>query len=460
MHISPEKEEVLKAKARRISIKEGAAASLMDSFGTRYITPFALAMGSNNTIIGILASLPNLLGNFSQMLTIKIMEQASRKKILVTGTLLQAIMWLPLILIGLLFSLSHSVLHFDAVVMGLFIMVVYSLGFAFGSAITPAWISWMKDIVEGHRLGVYFGKRERIIVIIGLIGMLIAGIALDFFKKINLFLGFSVLFGVAFFVRVLSSHLLTKQYEPKFQQKKESFFDIWQFIKKMSHNNFGRFVIFISAFYFGVYVAGPFFSVYMLKDLNFTYTQYIIIVMASLLSHIIFVPAWGKFSDTYGNLIVLRITGVAIPAIPLLWLLSPIVLLYQPSMLLFYLIAIEAFSGMMWAGFNLSSSNFVYDAVTRDKLAICASYLNIIKAVAIFIGATLGGLLSTYSFGILGLAPLLSIFLLSGILRIATLGFFLHRIREVRFVREFGVKQALEKFSHMTPHKLFNYVFR
>lgn len=52
----------------------------MDGAGSRYITPYALAIGANNTQIGLLTSIPSLLGNLSQLFTSKIIEKTSRKK--------------------------------------------------------------------------------------------------------------------------------------------------------------------------------------------------------------------------------------------------------------------------------------------------------------------------------------------------------------------------------------------
>ena len=54
-------------QAKTISIKEGSAASLMEGFGTRYITPYALYLGASNTQIGLLSSFPGLLGSLAQI---------------------------------------------------------------------------------------------------------------------------------------------------------------------------------------------------------------------------------------------------------------------------------------------------------------------------------------------------------------------------------------------------------
>ena len=100
-------ENELKEKTKKYSIKEGSSYSFMDGFGLRYISPFAVAIGANNTQIGLLSSIPTLFGNLSQLLTPKIMEKTSRKKIVFLGVLMQALSWLPLITISILFYLKY-----------------------------------------------------------------------------------------------------------------------------------------------------------------------------------------------------------------------------------------------------------------------------------------------------------------------------------------------------------------
>ena len=77
-----------------------------------------------------------------------------------------------------------------------------------------------------------------------------------------------------------------------------------------------------------------------------------------------------------------------------------------------YLLIIELVSGMIWAGFNLAAGNFIYDVVTRQRMAICTSYFNIISGFGVLLGATLGGILSSHKVNIFGLHPILFVFLL------------------------------------------------
>lgn len=220
-------EEKLKAKARSISIKEGSAYSVSEGFGLRNITPYALALGANNKHIGFLSSIPGLLGTLSQLYALKLMTKISRKKIAFYGALLQAVMWLPIIFLGILFfffNIDHSLIP-------TLLIFIYTLVVLFGSFFGPAWSSWMKDIVSNNQ-GKYFGRRNKICGFIALVSMMIAGFILDYFKKTKLIYGFMIIFGIAFLFRAISSFLFLKKYEPEIKYEKNTISAFFSLLKQ------------------------------------------------------------------------------------------------------------------------------------------------------------------------------------------------------------------------------------
>jgi MFS family permease len=443
--LNVETEEQLIEKSKKISVREGSAYSMMEGFGSRYITPFALAIGANNAIIGFLNSVPSLLGNLSELYTIKAMDKWSRKKIVLTGVLLQALMWLLLIGVGALYfilDIKNSVPAYS-------LIFVYTLLIIFGAFASPAWTSWMRDIVTKNQ-GDYFGKRNRVVGIFVFISILAASFILDYFKHTKLYIGFVILFSFAFLGRAISAYLFTKQYEPKLQPDKEAYFTIFQFIKKMPTNNFGKFVIYFSLVSLAVTVAGPFFTVYMLKNLGFSYVDFMIVTLSAAVSSFIFMPIWGKFADKHGNVKVMRICGFFIILVPFLWLFGALLAIGGFQQIIYLLILFEIFSGIFWSGFNLSAANFIYDTVSRQRIAICVTYFHIINSVGILIGAGLGGIISSLHFTFFGLSPLLFIFLLSGVLRMAVYIALHAKLKEVREVQGFSFKKyAKEKMFHL-----------
>lgn len=445
-----EEEHKKKEKTKKRSIAEGSAYSVMDGAGLRNITPYALALGANNAQIGLLTSIPNLFGTLTQLFTTKAMEKYSRKKILLFGVILQALMWIPMILIGFFYFYKGL----DSATSTNSLILIYTLMVLFGGFVNPAWNSLISDIVSKEERGKYFGKRNKILGIVALVVMLIAGFVLDYFKQTKLFIGFAIIFGICFIARAISAYLLSKHYEPEFKLEEGYYFSLRQFVKKIPESNFGKFVIFVCLVQLATAIASPFFAVYMLKDLNFSYTTYILIVIASSLSSLLFMPIWGKFADRYGNLRIMKICGFFTPFIPLVWLASPLVLDFNPGILIYYLLFMEFLSGLVWAGFNLTTVNFIYDAVTRQRIALCVAYFNLFVGIGVFIGATLGGIVASMNFVVFGMNSILFVFLLSFIVRFGVYLLMIGKINEVREVETFDGKKFGKEFRKEVGEEL------
>jgi len=443
-------EEELRTKTKRLSISEGIAGSVMDGSGSRYITPYALALGANNTQISLLTSIPSLLGNLLQLLTSKAIEKYSRKKIIVIGVFLQALMWLPMIGVGYFFFYNQLGNTISSNLMILF----YVLFIIFGAFLSPAWNSLMKDVVGRETAG-YFGRRNRITGAVSLGVMLISGFVLNYFQGIsNVFIGFLILFGVAFASRIASGFFITKHYDPELKLEKGYYFSFWQFIKKIPQHNFAKFSVFISLMMLATSIASPFFTVYMIRDLKFNYGIWTLISISGSVSALLFMPLWGKFADKFGNLRVLRLTGALVPFVPVLWIPTMLLAKISLTSVVVYIFIEEFISNLIWAGFNLSYANFIYDAVTRQRLALCIAYFNILNGIGVFIGASLGALLASFNFSLFGLNPLLFVFLLSGIVRAIVYIFMMPRIKEVREVQEYEKGEIRKEISKVfTPFR-------
>jgi len=410
-----------KEKTMKISIKEGAAASVMSGFIDSYITPYALALQANNAQIGFLSSIPNLLSPISQIFGSKIMEKYSRKRIIITAVSLHALMLLPILSLSLFFWKNLFSTYLPIILISL-----YSLFAIFGAIAGPAWFSLLGDIVPEKIRGRYFGKRNKICGAIALIATIVAALILDLFKTKGLLLiGFSILFLVACFARLISAYLFKKHYEPKLKLEQGYYFSIWQFIKKAPKNNFGRFAIYVALINLTTNIAGPFFAVYMLKDLGFSYITFMLINISASIFSLLFMPIWGKFSDKYGNRMLLKIGSFLVPLLPIAWLFSssPLYLALVPQLI----------SGLAWSAFNLAAGNFIYDSVSVQRRGICVAYYNLLNGVGIFLGATIGGLIAQY-LSISFMNVFLFIFLISGIARFIVAVIFVPKIKEVRKV--------------------------
>jgi len=419
------REKLEKERTLKLSIKEGSFSSLMTGLGDSYIIPYALALNANNLQIGLLRSFSGLLPPISQIYGAKLMERYSRKKIIVNYVALQAFMWIPIILLSLLVWKGFLILTIPYL-----LIVFYTLYGIFGSIAGPSWFSLMGDIVPEKIRGKYFGKRNMITGTVALIATLVAAFILDFFKtKGAVLLGFSIIFLIASFGRFVSAYLFKKHYNPRFRLKKKYYFSFLSFIKGYKKYNFTKFSFFVAVIHFSVMIASPFFAVYMLSELNFSYVTFMFINVSYSLATLISYPLWGKFSDKYGRKQVMAFSCILFSIMPALWLFST-----SP----YYLIFPMLLAGLGWAGFNIASFNFIYDSVSQKRRGLCTAYYSILNGIGIFLGASLGGLILKYIPLLkLTLNSFLVLFLISAFLRLGATLIFLPQIKEVRKVEKF-----------------------
>jgi MFS family permease len=247
--------------------------------------------------------------------------------------------------------------------------------------------------------------------------------------------GFAILFFLAFIFRMLAYGAIKTQYEPKLLRTKKKASSFFKFVIDAPKTNFGRFAIFKALLTFTASISAPLLAVYLLRHLEFSYTTYMIVTMAGTLFSLFVIELWGKFSDKYGNYRTLILTSIAIPTIPILWILipSPIYMILVPALI----------GGIAWAGFNLSATNFFYDNVTAEKRSTKISYYNLLNGIGIFLGASLGafliGVIKT-SF----IEPIILIFIIGSILRMIVVFIFLPKIKEIRKTKKFDSKRVLK----------------
>jgi len=422
----------LQRKARHLSIKEGSFSAISITTRLSYMTPFAVAINSSNYIISLISAIGGLLGPLSQLKSSRLIEKYPRKKIVSTAVFFESILWIPFIILAFLFY--KGILTSSLPLLLLIVFAVYIIVYSISN---PAWFSWMGDIVDEKYRGKWFSKRNYIIGMVTLVFAILAAFFLDFFKRNNwTMIGFMILFSVAGITRLISSYLFKKSYEPKLKLKKGHYFSLKDFIKKAPKNNFGRFTIFVTFMYFAMSIASPLFAVYMLRNLNLSYVMFMTITLSQSLFSLLTIRFWGDFADRYGNYKVIQITSFLIPFYPILWLLSsnPVYLIFGPALL----------GGIVFAGFNLSAVNFVYDSVRPDKRGLAVSYFNVLNGFGIFLGAGLGAILVKY-LSINFMDKLLFIFIISAFARMSVSLIFIPFIKEIRKTETFDSKKALRE---------------
>jgi len=428
----------------KASVKDGVSHAVMMGAGESYLGPFGIFMGATTIQVGLLDTLPQLFGAIMQFVGARIMPRfRSRRRVVFAGALAQALLWVPMALLPIIFGTGFMpVVYLTA-------LVLFYRG-ANGWVI-PVWNSLIGDVVPSEIRGRFFGNRNRLTGMSTFIALILAGVILHIFKSTgDAKMGFVLIFGGAFLAKINSVRWLTKYDDPRFQILPEQDFSFRQFLRRSPHSNFAKFVFYVGAIALGVSFSAPYFALYMLRDLQFSYIQFTMVTATSAITQFLTFRYWGDLSDRFGNKKILNICGWGVVLVPILWLFSHRI---------WYLILIQIFGGFVWAGFSLASSNFIFDAVTPAKRALCVAYQGLVNGACLFIGSTSGGYVATLlpkSFHLghwiwTPISVLPVIFVISGVLRAIASGLLLHKFKEVRPVTPIGDKELIFRVSHLRP---------
>lgn len=405
-------------RSLRKGIREGAVSSLSASLTETYIPQFALALKATPTHIGILSAIPNLIAPWTQVWGDTLMQRYTRKQIVSITAYVQAAFFIPIALLGSALHQGWVAEHALTI-----LSISYTLVMAIASIHTPAWVSWMGDLIPPKQRGSYFSTRHRMMGLTSML-LLLGGLALDYYQTQGLALTtFSVLFTIAALARAYSANIITQQYEPPLKKKEGGIpYSLKHFLTQQSATK--RFVLSVALYNLVMYIASPFFAVYMRQDLALSYTWITVLSLASTLFYVLALPYIGRFSDTYGNLRLFYLAGILYALNPLAWLLVT-----NPWILL----SIQVIGGIANAAYLIGVTNYLLNTVSPHERAIVSTYMNILVGLGIFIGSLIGSLTMAYHPS--ALSAITFTFLISAIGRLALTCFGIRHMREREHVK-------------------------
>lgn len=402
-----------------ISIVDGCFHGGMVGFGETYVGAWAVFLGATPALAAALGSWPPLLGAIFGVFAVDLVDRLRRRKaITVAGASAAGFVYPLLILLPLAYPRFGPHLA----------VACWLLYFAGNSVAGPPWNSWMGDLVPAARRGAYFGRRSGLIGAVTFASLLLAGWLLDRYRAAGLERdGFILCLGIAAVLKFISVGFLTRVVEPPYEPATADWFTFRQFLGRSTSSNFAWFTYGIALMYFCVHLSGPFFILYQLKTLGWSYSQLMVSIGVQTVVTFLTQGWWGRVGDRRGSHFVLVAGGVGCAVLPLLWCFTTNYWL---------LLGVQVVAGFSWGGFNLATSNFLFEAVTPPKRARCAAYFNVITSVGIIAGASVGALIvglvpaDASIAGVKLWSPFLVVFALSGLLRFPVVLLWLRGVKD------------------------------
>lgn len=433
-----------KQRTKSLSIWEGSLWSIMWGLGESYIAPFALYLGASNLVMAFVGTGPVLITALTQLLAASILDRIGRRKpVILLGISIQTFAFLPLFLLPVFLPAG-----------GILALIFCITLYFFCHGLTfPAWMSMMGDVVEPDERGRYFANRSRITMYSMVGALMLAGLIANSWKVVgHTAVGFGFLFGIAALVRFTSIFFMKQHYDaPMERQDTTHSFSFIAFLRDPKHANYARFTFTVALMNGTTNIAGPFFAVYMLRDLHWSYLMFTSCILTFMLSQTLFVRWWGNIGDRHGNRAVLVATGCLLPVLPLFWILST----SFPFLLL-----VHAISGATWCGFNLAASNFIYDSMPQADRARASGYYSVVNGTCSVIGGMLVGAFiaehapTNIDLGLIQISLQSSIpvvFFVSGVARAIAAAIMLPQFQEVREIEPISTVRILWRLGIGQP---------
>lgn len=373
IHASPSARVNELRRNMNASVADAAAFSLMVGLGESYLAAFALAIGLGEVIAGLVATIPILLGSLLQLVSpYAVQRLGSLRRWVVVCAVTQALALTPLAWAALRGHISAAGL-----------MLIATVYWAAGLATGPAWNTWVGRLFPRRIRAPFLAMRSRMAQVTAVAGLVAAGLSLHYGSEHGLTLRvFAALFIAAAVARFVSAVMLWLKTEPPGLPPQFRVVSLREMTARLREGGEMRLLTYMLTVSVAVQISGPFFTPYMLKQLHFSYAEYLTLIATSFVSKALALPIIGRIAQKHGARAILWTGGVGIVPLSGFWMLGDNFT---------YLLAIQVFSGAIWAMYELATLLLLFDHIRESERTSVLTMYNAAHAFAMTAGSLIGG---------------------------------------------------------------------
>lgn len=360
----------------RFNIFNGIFAVMATNLVTPFIGVWALGLGASNMQMGLISSMPPLVGLVAMLPGAFFVDRFASKKV-ITGTF---------IFFHRLFFVLLALTPILPIHQVWFLVIVNGLMNFPGSIAGVAWQSFIAGAIPPRDRARAFAHRNRLTSLFGISITFVAGQIFRVVPAANVNALYQIFFLTAFAFALVEvwAHLQMREEQGDSGEDKPRPSGVHSFKAIISTRPFLLFCLCSLIFHFGWQMAWPLFSIYQVKVLGADETWVSIISVVNGAASFLTYGFWRRFIERKGNHLVLAVSSLGISACPFLYSLSTSIL---------HVVAANALIGMAVAGINLALFNSLLEAVPDEGRTIyIASYtmlINLSATIAPMVGIAL-----------------------------------------------------------------------
>jgi len=339
---------------------------------------FTKTLALPNHTIGIITALPFVCNCLQVGLTPLLSRWFAAKSTTLVAGSLQLLSWV--FFAGLLNYLPEN----DPATAGLMIGFWFFVSSFCGAITGVSWSAWIQEWVPARLRGKYFGRRNRICQISNLAFLLLSGWVLaawDYTRPaFQLIIAFAVLLRA---LSILWQYRMPTEATDHPVVRAAGLAD--QFITLRRARSYLWFIIFGASWAFAANCFGPFYHVFMFKELALSTLQVSLLSVCGATGAALSMPAWGQLLDRFGNKSVMTVSLV-------LWQLSNVIWCFVTPANHDWLYLQWLFGGLANAGFFLGQFTLLLKLIPLPARNLAIGLNLAVTSIFAAVAPVLGGL--------------------------------------------------------------------
>ncbi len=366
------------AENRKNQLLFGYTANIIANLiGGTFFTGLLILMNADDGFIGLM-SIITFASNLLQLFSPLLLERFPRRKKLLI-VVRAVIMFINIAVLGITPLLpGPNALRLSICAASILVINVLN------AAVAPGMTVWHIQFTPQHIRPRFFSLISMTNGLIVAGAVLISSFLVDLFKSAGLeTAGLLALRGIALLLAVLDGYLLTRMKEYPYEQDANKTRIIDLFVRPFKEKRYLMTVIMACMWHFTANIPGPYYTVYLLKNLGVSYSFITLVSMLNVPVLIFLTPVWRNMlrSISWFKMLAMAMLAYLLHYVGLSFVTASSMWLYPLVLLWAYIVAI---------GINLAFTNIPYIDIPQKSQTVFIGFYSTMANLFALLGSVVG----------------------------------------------------------------------